>query len=302
MIRDDRSIESSFTQLCRLAREEQILQSSLALLEWDQNTKLPEAGVAYRAEQITFLSGELHRHATAPIRGELLDLLVDSELAADRHGDAGCTIRELKRRFDRKTKLPKKLVEAIARQSSLGQQAWLEARRANDFSRFAPHLEEIFQLKREEADAIGFAEQLTMRVDDYEPGAVTSELTKVLSNLKDELVPLIQHLQQGPREPEIQFLGRRFPIDQQRALVTEVASRMGFDFQRGRLDETAHPFCTEIGRDDVRITTRYDERGFSPAFFGTLHEAGRGIYEQGLRSEQPCRAVADSCRGGRSDL
>jgi carboxypeptidase Taq len=104
--------------------------------------------------------------------------------------------------------------------------------------------------------------------------------------LKEELVPLIQSIQQSGRKPETAILRRHFPIDRQRDFATRAATRIGFDFQRGRLDETAHPFCTEIGPDDVRITTRYDEQCFSPAFFGTLHEAGHGIYEQGLRSEQ----------------
>ena len=275
-----------FEELCAIARSDQYLQSSLALLEWDQQTKLPSAGGAYRADQITFLAGEIHKRQTSNQRGDLISQLAASEAAADQHSDTGATIAHLKRDYEKKTKKPQALVEALARACSVGQQVWIEARAENDFQKFAPNLQEIFKLKREEADAVGYqSNPYDALLDDYEPGAKTSEVEMVLSNLKDELVPLIAAIADSSVEVDDSLLRREFSVADQEAFCLEASAKIGFDFDRGRLDVTHHPFCTEMGPDDVRITTRFDPRFFSSAFFGTLHEAGHGIYEQGLRSE-----------------
>ena len=279
-------MKQKYEKLCEMARQANYLKSTLALLEWDQQTKLPSSAGGYRAEQITFLSGELHRHETDPKRGELLAELVESELAEDLHSDAGSTIRELKRRYDKKVKLPQSLVQSLATASSVGQQVWVEARKQNDFKRFEPNLNEIFSLKREEASALGYDEQpYDALLDEYEPGASTAEVTQVLTALKDDLVPLIDDIRGSNSQVETNLLRRNYPIGQQEKFGRMASEAIGFEYDRGRLDVTHHPFCTEIGPEDVRITTRYDSSFFSSSFFGTLHEAGHGIYEQGLRSE-----------------
>ena len=122
-------------------------------------------------------------------------------------------------------------------------------------------------------------------LDEYEPGAKTSEVVAVLEALRNELVPFVEAIQNSPVQPDTSILKRAFPVEAQRKLAMEASSKIGFEYQRGRLDVTHHPFCTEMGPNDCRITTRYDERFFSSAFFGTLHEAGHGIYEQGLPEE-----------------
>ena len=279
-------MKSEFDKLCKLARQDRYLQSSLALLEWDQQTKLPTGGGAYRADQITYLSGEIHRRRTSQERADLLGQLADSDLASDPHSDTGASIVELKREFDKKSRLPQSLVEALARASSVGQQVWIEARKENDFKKFAPNLAEIFNLKKEEAEAVGFDDEpYDALLDDYEPGASTKRVTKVLGELKDELVPLIKEIKESKHTVDDSILRREYPVEQQRKFCRLSSAQIGFDYDRGRLDVTHHPFCTELGPDDVRITTRFDEHFFNPAFFGTLHEAGHGIYEQGLRGE-----------------
>ena len=279
-------MQQKFDELCAMARKSNYLKSTLALLEWDQQTKLPSAAGQYRSEQITFLSGELHRHEVDTKRGELLGELANSDLAADPHSDTGATIRVLKRRYDKKVKLPQALVESLAKASSVGQQVWVEARKTDDFKKFEPKLAEIFQLKREEAQAIGYEEHpYDAMLDEYEPGASTAEVTRVLTALKDELVPLIAQVNDSNSTVETDLLRRNYPIDKQEQFGRQASAAIGFEYDRGRLDVTHHPFCTEIGPEDVRLTTRYDESFFSSAFFGTLHEAGHGIYEQGLRSE-----------------
>ena len=264
------------------------LLSSAALLEWDQQTKLPSAGVQYRSEQITYLAKLIHERETDPKLGQLLHNLTDSAdvSSEDSGSDLATTVRELKRKYDRLVKVPSDLVQSLARACSTAQQVWVSARKANDFSKFQSALEEIVNLKQQQADAIGFTDcRYDALLDEYEPGAVTREVTGVFEGLRKELVPLLELLTDGGKEIESSVLHREYPIDAQQKFVEEASAKIGFDYKRGRLDVTHHPFCTEMGPDDCRITTRYSETFFSSAFFGTLHEAGHGMYEQGLRNE-----------------
>ncbi len=244
---------------------------------------LPPAGAEYRAEQMTLLSGMIHERWLDPRFGEWLDQLAESPLAADPHSEAGCTVRQLRRQRRKKVKLPKALVEEQTRVAVLGQQAWVEARRKSDFASFRPWLERTFELKRQEADALGFPEcRYDALVDDYEPEARTSALAQILKALRDELVPLVAKIGESRRRPDVSILHRRFPVAQQESFGREAARQIGFDFQRGRLDVTTHPFCSGLGPNDCRITTRYNEQFFNEAFFGILHETGHGLYDQGL--------------------
>lgn len=256
------------------------------LLEWDEHTKMPKAGGAYRADQTAYLAGLVHQKQTAPEIGEWLAELADSELAADPKSDTGANLYHLQRDYEKKTKLPQSLVEQLTRACTVGQQVWIEARKADDFEAFRPSLEEIIRLKREEAAALGFEETpYDPLLDEYEPGETTANVARVLSELRDALVPLVLAIADSSQRPDISVLARSFPTDVQESFGTRVAQQLGFDFDAGRLDVTAHPFCTGLGPGDVRITTRYDEHSFSDAFFSILHEAGHGLYDQGLPRE-----------------
>jgi carboxypeptidase Taq len=280
------SFQKTYERLCAHTREVALLSSTQELLEWDERTKMPPAGGAYRAEQVSYLAGLIHKRQTEPEVGHWLGELADSPLAVDPHGDAGAVIRNLQRDYEKATKLPQALVEELARTAVLGQQVWAEARAANDFARFRPLLERTIELKRQEADAFGYAEvRYDALLDEYEPGARTSEVRQVLAALRDELVPLVAEIAASPRRPKAEILQRRFPIEQQAAFGTQAAAALGFDFQSGRLDVTNHPFCCGVGPCDTRLTTRYNEHDFSGGLFSILHEAGHGIYDQGLPKE-----------------
>ena len=277
--------QDTFEKVVAHVHEIKLLGSVQALLDWDQQTQLPAAGADYRAEQLTYMAGKIHQLATAPEFGDWLDELAGSELAADPHSDTGCTIRELKYRYDKKKKLPLPLVEAQAKLHSKGQQVWVKARKENDFASFQPVLKEIFQLKREEAQAVSVSDCLyDGLLDDYEPGADTAAVEKALTELKEGLIPLIEKTRDAGLQSD-GVLNRHFPVAEQRTFATEATGQIGFDYQRGRLDIAPHPFCTEIGPEDCRITTRYREDYFASAFFGCLHEAGHGMYEQGLQAK-----------------
>jgi carboxypeptidase Taq len=275
-----------YENVCRYRRETAMLGAIDSLLSWDERTMMPEAAGEYRAEQATLLAGMIHKRETDAQFGEWLAALAESNLARDRHSDSGTVIRELKREYDKRVRLPQTLVEELARTSVLGQQIWVTARKNNDFKSFAPILTKMIGLKREEAEALGYGTcRYDALLDHYEPASETTQVARVLAALRDQLVPLVAAIRDSGRQPDVGILKRHFPIEDQRQFGQQIAEKIGFDFKRGRLDVTAHPFCSEVGPNDCRITTRYNEHHFNEAFFGILHEAGHGMYDQGLRTD-----------------
>jgi carboxypeptidase Taq len=275
-----------YEEVCRHARRTAMLASISALLEWDERVYLPTDGAEYRADECTYLAGTMHERWIDPKFGDALAALADSPLVADPTSDAATVIRRLKRQRDKKVKLPQRLVEELARTAVLGQHAWEEARKQNDFEKFRPLLEKTIDLKKEQAEALGYADcPYDALLDDFEPDERTANVRRVLADLREQLVPLVAAIGASPRRPNVDILKRSYPVDHQEAFGREAASAIGFDFRAGRIDVTAHPFCTTLGPRDCRITTRYHEDFFPAAFFGTLHESGHGIYEQGLPPE-----------------
>jgi carboxypeptidase Taq len=264
-----------------------MLSSCADVLEWDEETCLPRAGVAHRSEQLALLAGLLHDRSTDPRVGELLGILEGSDLVADPESPTAVNVREIRRDYDRERRLPRRLVEESARVTALAQQAWVGAREAVEYERFRPWLERQLALAREEADAVGFPEvRYDALLQDYEPGTTTGQVAALFGELRRELVPLVQSLPVPGRKSRASVLRRDYPVDRQRIFAEAVASAVGFDFDRGRLDTSVHPFCTSLGPADCRITTRYTSRDFASGFFGVLHEVGHALYEQGLDPEQ----------------
>ncbi len=276
----------AYSELLRRVREGALLESCASLLGWDERTYMPHHGSAHRAEQMALLARLAHEMLTSPIVGELLAAVESSPLVRDKDSDAAANVREIRRHYDRAVKLPKELVEELARVTTRAQQVWQEARQANNFSAFQPWLEKVVALMRQKAQAIGYrGVPYDALLDEYEPGATTAEITNLFAALRSELVPLIAAITASGRKPRRDLLQREYPVEQQQNFGREAAAAIGFDFDSGRLDVTTHPFCSGIGPGDCRITTRYNPRHFNESFFGILHEAGHGIYEQGLPAE-----------------
>ena len=279
-------MHSTYEELCSHTRETALLSSAQAVLEWDERTRLPAAGGEYRAEQVTQLAGLIHKKQTSPQVGEWLEVLATSPLAADPHSETGAVIGQLKRDYEKKAKLPQSLVEELAHTAVTGQRLWAEARKEDDFSRFQPLLEKTLDLKRQEAAAVGFTDSVyDPLLDDYEPGAKTADVAQVLSELRNALVPLVEQIEASDRAPNVNLLTGDYPIAHQEAFGKQVAEAMGFRFRAGRLDVTDHPFCTTLGPHDICLATRYHEQSLVGGLFSTMHEAGHGIYEQGLPAE-----------------
>jgi len=276
-----------FQQVYNHVRETSLLESTLALLEWDEHTGLPKEAGLYRADQVTFLSGLTHQRKTDPKLGDWLLELSQSPLAQDPNSDIGATIRGLKRDFDRNIQLPESLVKRTAHAISVGQQVWAASKETNDFKTFLPYLAEIVSLRREEATLLSHnrACKYDSLLDQYEEEATTDEVVSVFSELRIQLVELVLSIANSESGPTGRSLLGTFEIDKQKQLSRWVAEKIGYQFERGRLDETEHPFCTTLGPNDHRILTRYFEESFSSGLFGSLHEAGHGMYEQGLPTE-----------------
>ncbi|RME76370.1 MAG: carboxypeptidase M32, partial [Planctomycetota bacterium] len=269
------------------------------LVGWDQETYMPPRAQARRAEQLALLSELRHRRFTDPRMGELLEALPEPEVRETLGEVAAANVRETARSYRRATCLPSSFVAELTRVCAHAHEAWIEARKNADFAQFAPHLERIVALKREEADRVGFEdERYDALLDVYEPGARTREIAPMLASLRERLVPIVQRVADGTEAQDGAEDGRRWPVEQQKQLCRRVAAAMGFDFEAGRLDESAHPFCSGIDVGDVRLTTRYDERDAAGALFGVMHETGHGLYEQGLDPERFGTPAGEACSTG----
>jgi carboxypeptidase Taq len=278
--------EIAYAELIRRTREESLLASCAELLAWDEDTYMPPAGIEHRAAQLALLAGLQHERATDPRLGELLAAVEASALVRDPEADEAINVRELRRDYDRQTRLPRRLVEELARVTTLAEQEWAAARRDADFGRFRPWLERIIRLKRREARALAVTSDVyDALLEGYEPGARSEDLVRLFDALREELVPLANALTYAARRPDAAILRRTWSIEGQRAFGEAVAAAVGFDFGRGRLDTTTHPFFSPVGPGDCRITTRFAERHFSGGLLAILHEVGHGLYEQGLPVE-----------------
>ena len=286
----------AYDDLARRSREWSTLASCSSLLSWDEQTYLPTAGAGFRGDQLGLLAGLVHDRATDPAVGERLAEVEGSDLVADPESPEAADVREWRRDHDRKVKLPKALVEELARVTSTAQHEWVAARKARDYAHFRPWLERVVTLKRREADCLKAdgGNPYDALLDDYEPGARSAVLDDLFARLRAELVPLVEAILGSSRQPDTAMMHRGFAVDRQKVLGELVAASIGFDFDRGRLDVSAHPFCSGIAPGDCRITTRYRPDDFEESFFGVLHEVGHGLYEQGLDPDRYGRPTGEA--------
>jgi len=268
-----------YAELILLTREAGVLSSIESVLDWDQETYMPPRGIDARAEQLAAIAKLAHERRTDPRVGECLAALSDNGAEPAR----AANIREIRRGYDRAVKLPCELVHRIAQVSSVAKGAWAQARRESNFATFAPHLSELLTLKREVAERVGYqGEPYDALMDEFEPGATSVEVAAVFAALRGPLSDFVKRLSASPHKPDDAVLHRTFPRAGQEALARRLAEAIGFDFESGRIDVSTHPFCSGTTPHDVRLTTRYHEDFFNPSIFGVLHEAGHGLYEQGL--------------------
>jgi carboxypeptidase Taq len=275
--------DQAYATLIGRFKDYSLLNSCASLLGWDERTYMPRQAATLRGDQMALLARLAHDLLTSRELGDLLAAVEQSSLVAEAESVPAVNVREIRRLHNRAVKIPKELVEELARVTTHAQQVWQEARRASDFGAFRPWLEKVVRLKREEAEAVGHhGVPYDALLDEYEPGATTAEITAVFAALRAALTPLVAAIVRSGRHPRTDVLERTYPVERQQVFGQAAAAAVGFDFDAGRLDVTTHPFCSGLGPGDCRITTRYNLHHFNEAFFGILHEAGHGIYEQGL--------------------
>jgi carboxypeptidase Taq len=262
------------------------IQQALRVLNWDQLVYMPPGGAVGRAEQIAVLEGIAHEKLTDPRIGALIARAQDKIAGLDPDGDEARLVRVASRDYQQAIKLPRDLVMAYARTSGKAEPVWREARARNDFAAFAPWLQKLIELQRQVAEHLGYSDQpFDALVDQAEPGMTTASVRAIFAELRPRLADLVRRITPQVQSVDDTVLHRAYDEIAQERLGRDVAQRFGYSFTRGRLDRTTHPFETSLGRDDVRITTRYDTRFLSMALMGTMHETGHALYEQGIAPE-----------------
>ncbi len=263
------------------ARELAVIHSSAEVIAWDQETYLPAGGAKHRADQLAWLSSRAHELATSDGWKADLEAAEDADTGADfKHSS---NLRELRREFDRTTKLTVELVARDSIASSLAKHAWADARKRSDFATFAPHLDTLLGIAREKAELWGYRDEpYDALLEGYERATSTAEVAGLFDTMRPQLREIAAMAVEHSKSHAPELPAGPYPVAAQEKFNAEVAAAIGFDFMAGRIDTTTHPFCTTLGPHDVRLTTRYMESDFTSSLFGVLHEAGHGLYEQGL--------------------
>lgn len=284
--------QAAYQKLTARCREIAHLRCVANLASWDQETMMPPGGMHSRADQLALLAGLIHEKFTAPETGDLIGECQNNGFAAG--SVEAANVRELRRDFDRASKLPRQHVEELTRAKSLSQHAWAEARSKSDFRMFAPHLKKMFDLTRKSASYYGWpgdGEPYDALLENYEPGARAREIEAVFKPLQVRLAALIAEVKSSRKRINDSVHNALVPRDRQEAFCRFIAGKIGFDFGRGRLDVSTHPFCEGVAPGDCRMTTRFHKDQALEALSSTMHEAGHGMYEQGLNEKQfglPC--------------
>jgi carboxypeptidase Taq len=275
---------ADYQALVAHAQETHVLSSAAATLAWDQETGMPKGGGDLRSRQLEALAAMVHQRSTDPRIGEWLQAC-ESDRNLQQESDAAANVRGFRRDYDRATKLPNTLVAELARLESQAQQVWAEARAASDYARFLPSMERMVFLQQQKADCLrGSRSRWDALADLCEPGMNAASLSQLFAPLRERLVALRGQLDARGKRPDDRFSRVPFEESAQEAACRAALQAIGFDFDRGRLDRSAHPFCTgSFG--DVRLTTRYSKDNVLDALGSAMHEGGHGLYEQGLCTE-----------------
>jgi len=273
----------AYAELTTLIKRAHALGTVGELLGWDEQVNLPPGAGEQRAQQQAALAEAAHAAASdARIGGALATLEADAAGLSD---DQRVVAKHARKDYDRATKLPAEFVREKAAQDSRGYHAWAKARAADDFGGYAPVLAKNLELATREAGYLGWGgREYDYMVDKHDPGMTAAVIGRLFGELKRELVPLVREIAASKVKPRDDAL-RGFSTEGQRQFLREVTERLGFDYNRGRIDVSLHPFCSGTG-SDVRMTTRLKEQEPLDSLFSSIHETGHGMYEQGLRADE----------------
>lgn len=270
---------TAYEQLVARLKRAHYLGTISGLLGWDEQVNLPPDSADQRAEQLALMAELHHAAATTP---EIGRLLAELEAASENlDADQRVVVGRARIDYDRATRLPGEFASEKARHSSAAYHAWAAAKEDNDYAKFAPFLAKHLELARREAVLQGWGDRpYDYAIERHDPGMTAAKVTALFDELRAGLVPLVRRLDAAPRKARAGIF-RGFPVEAQKEFLEDVVDRLGFDFGRGRIDVSLHPFCEGAGAD-IRMTTRFDADNPLDAIFSSIHETGHGLYEQGL--------------------
>ncbi|HYC29083.1 MAG TPA: carboxypeptidase M32, partial [Chitinophagaceae bacterium] len=268
------------------------LRYSAALLQWDQETYMPAKGAGFRGQQLATLSELSHEFFTNDKTGDLLKKLLDDQsLTPQQRRNVELSLYD----YNKAKKLSPAFVRELTETINQSFHSWIEARKLNSFKRFENDLAKLVELKKQEADLLGFeAHPYNALLNDYERGATVELLDKVFNSVREPLKELLQKITAQP-ETDNSFLHQHFPRQLQWDHGVKLLKQMGYDLEAGRQDISEHPFTTSFSCQDVRITTRIDEEDFSNMTWSTIHELGHALYEQGLPASEYGLPLGEAC-------
>lgn len=261
-------------------REITRLEEAGSVLAWDQETYMPRGAVNDRADQLSVISGFIHRLKTGPeYTGLVAELSNDDSLSPEQK----IQMREARREMEKAAKLPTLLVEETTKAVSVGLQAWAEARRKNDFPLFRDHLARIIELKKQAGACLASpSDPYAGLLDLYEPDMTSDRLDRIFAPLKEALPGLVRRIADKKLKRRKDFYSHVFPAAAQKALCFFVAHEMGLSDDHFRMDESAHPFCTSFSRNDVRCTVRFHQNRPFQSLYAAMHECGHALYDSGF--------------------
>lgn len=276
------SLETQFTDHMKKLKA---YNEAVSLLYWDLRTGAPKKGVDLRSETIGVISSDIFIMSTSDEFGELITSLEAKKEELD--PVMLRSVEEARKQYDLSKKIPADEYKEFVILQSKAESVWETAKDTDDFSLFQPYLEKMVATTKK---MIGYwgeknGSAYNTLLDQYEPGMTTEILDEVFGDLRSRIIPLVQKIADSPNKPQTDFLYHQFPQEAQESFSDKILEQLGYDFDAGRLDETVHPFMIGINRQDVRITTKYDEKDFRTAVFGTIHECGHALYEQNIGEE-----------------
>jgi carboxypeptidase Taq len=288
-------MQDKLNELKSILAEVSDLNKAASVLGWDQQTYMPRAGAEARGQQMGTLGKIAHEKFTDEKVGKLLDELKD---AYHPESDEFALIKVTRRQYEKSTRVPAAFVAEQAEVTAAAHEGWVEARQKSDYSIFEPHLTKVMDLTKRYIDFFPKADHpYDTLLDDYEPGMKTAEVQAIFAELRKKQVRLLQAIAEK-KQVDDSFLHKKYPEAKQRAFGEKVITAFGFDWNKNRQDKAPHPFCTSFSINDVRITTRFNEKFLNAALFGTMHETGHALYDGGINPAYERTPLADGASLG----
>ncbi len=300
------NLQSAYKKLLERNKQLIVLGSAEAIVSWDMETMMPPKAVELRSEQLALLSQIHHKMSISPTTGKLLEAILKNDKYETLSVAEKRNVHLIKKNYDEQTKLPTKLVTAIAKQQALTVNTWKKAKAQKNFAVFKPELEKLLALNRQAADILMKVKQTKTPydafIDIYEPKMTAETVSKIFKELEAELRKLLSKIESASNQPDTSVLHQTVSVDKQREIAKTLMQTLGYETPpspnaAGRLDETEHPFTTGY-YDDVRITTHYHLDNFANSIFSVLHETGHALYEQGLLQEWKYQPIGSPCSMG----